>query len=620
MSFGSLPLQALKRLILATALLLLGVTATRAAQDFLEPEQAFKFSVRVLDDRTAELRFDIAPGYYLYRERLTVTPLGGKVGEIQLPEGKVKFDETFQKEVATWRDKVVVQVPVLEAAGSVSLEITSQGCADAGLCYPPMVSAAQLSLKAFGGTGVATVVGETPGPGGLLASASQAPIASPAPNNDGSGQTQASEGSRVERLLQGGSYPAVIGGFALMGLLLALTPCVLPMLPILSSIIAGGGEVSRKRGLVLAVAYSFGMSLVYTALGVAAGLAGEGLAAALQKPAVLLAFGLLLAVLSLSMFDVFELRLPLALSGRLDGISRQLPGGKFLGVFLMGGLSALIVSPCVTAPLAGALLFLSKTGDVWLAGSALFAMAWGMSVPLLILGASAGRWLPKSGGWMHAVKRFFGLLLLAVALWIIQPVLPPSLMLAAWGALALVAGFMLRPFDAHPHSGAPRIWLQRAAGMALLTVGVLQLAGASSGGTDPLQPLGHWARGASAAPSQGLAFQRVSSDAELDALLKTAGRPVMLDFYADWCVSCKEMERFTFTDPAVQAKLAKALLLKADVTANTAADKALLKRFHLFGPPGTIFFDAQGRELTEVRVMGFQSARDFEKTLTAAGL
>ena len=597
-------------------------SVAQAAQEFLEPEQAFKFSVKVLDERTAQINFEIAPGYYLYRERMTVQADGATLGDVVLPAGKVKFDETFQKEVETWREQVTIRVPVVQAAGPVMLQVTSQGCADAGLCYPPMTSQAQLSLTAFGGNGSAGVVSDAAtAPSGLLAKAQESPTAAvPSAAQGGGAAAGAQEGSRIEQLLKGGSYLAVVGGFAVMGLLLAFTPCVLPMLPILSSIIAGGGEVSRRKGLALAFAYSLGMSLVYTALGVAAGLAGEGLAAALQKPWVLLSFGLLLAVLSLSMFDVFELRLPLALSGRLDGVSRRLPGGQFAGVFLMGGLSALIVSPCVTAPLAGALLFLSKTGDVWLAGSALFAMAWGMSVPLLILGASAGRWLPRSGSWMHAIKRFFGLLLLGVALWIVQPVLPTAIVLVAWGALALVAGFMLRPFDPHPHSAAPRVWVQRAGGLALLTVGVLQLAGASSGGTDPLQPLGHWGRAAAAPVSSGPQFQKVRSEAELDAILKTAGRPVMLDFYADWCVSCKEMERFTFSDPAVQARLSKALLLKADVTANTPDDKALLKRFHLFGPPGTIFFDAQGTELPEVRVMGFQSARDFEKTLTAAGL
>jgi thiol:disulfide interchange protein DsbD len=429
------------------------------------------------------------------------------------------------------------------------------------------------------------------------------------------------EAGTIERVLRGGSWWGTIGAFWVMGLLLSFTPCVLPMLPILSSILTGGAEVSRRRGFALALAYSLGMAIVYTALGVAAGLAGEGLAADLQAPWVLAAFATMLALFSLSMFDVYELRLPTAWATGLDGASRRLRGGRLVGVFAMGGISALIVSPCVTAPLAGALLFLSQTRDVALSATALFALAAGMSVPLLLLGASAGAWLPRSGAWMHAIKRFFGLLLLGVALWVVQPVLPAPVGLALWGALLLVAGFMLRPFDANPHSGAPRIWLQRASGIAALAWGVMQLVGAASGGHDPLQPLVHLAqaRGTTAA-GDVLAFRTVRSVAELDSELQRAGRPVMLDFYADWCVSCKEMERFTFSDLVIQARLGKALLLKADVTANNPDDRALLKRFHLFGPPGTIFFDAKGVENTAVRVIGFQNASTFAKSLDAAGL
>jgi thiol:disulfide interchange protein DsbD len=289
----------------------------------------------------------------------------------------------------------------------------------------------------------------------------------------------------------------------------------------------------------------------------------------------------------------------------------------------MGGVSALIVSPCVTAPLAGALLFLSQTRDVALSATALFALAMGMSVPLLLLGASAGAWLPRSGSWMHAIKRFFGLVLLGVALWVVQPVLPPAIALALWGGLLLMGGFMLRPFDPHPHAGAPRVWLQRAGGVAALAWGVMMLGGAASGGRDPLQPLAHLVGSAQAGPAaaaSGVDFRPVRSVAELDALVREAGRPVMLDFYADWCVSCKEMERFTFSDPAIQARLSRALLLKADVTANNDDDRALLKRFQLFGPPGTIFFDAQGRELADPRVIGFQNAERFARSLDAAGL
>jgi thiol:disulfide interchange protein DsbD len=598
---------------LATMLLLAGAPV-HAADDFLEPQQAFQFSARAAGPDEIEVQFQIAPGYYMYRQALKAAAEGAVLGDLALPAGKVKFDETFQKEVETYRDVLRLRIPVRQSsADGLLLSMVSQGCADAGLCYPPMTSQAKVSLAAYGGDGAVRLLGpdaQQPTSSVLAGVASSKADGAPL-----------GEAGAIERVLRGGSWWATIGAFWVMGLLLAFTPCVLPMLPILSSILTGGAEVSRRRGFALALAYSLGMAIVYTALGVAAGLAGEGLAAALQKPWVLTAFAAMLALFSLSMFDVYELRLPAGLANRLDGASRRFRGGRFLGVFAMGGISALIVSPCVTAPLAGALLFLSQTRDVALSATALFALAAGMSVPLLLLGASAGAWLPRSGAWMHAIKRFFGLLLLAVALWVVQPVLPAPMGLALWGALLLIAGFMLRPFDANPHSGAPRVWLQRASGIAALAWGVMQFVGAASGGHDPLQPLVHLAQArGTAVAGDAPAFRVVRSVAELDSELQRAGRPVMLDFYADWCVSCKEMERFTFSDPAIQARLSKAVLLKADVTANNPDDRALLKRFQLFGPPGTVFFNANGVENTAVRVIGFQSAATFAKSLDAAGL
>jgi thiol:disulfide interchange protein DsbD len=318
--------------------------------------------------------------------------------------------------------------------------------------------------------------------------------------------------------------------------------------------------------------------------------------------------------LSLSMFGVYELQLPGALTSQLAGASQRLPAGRAASVFAMGGVSALIVSPCVAAPLAGALVYLSQTRDVWLGGTALFALACGMSVPLLLVGASAGALLPKAGAWMDDVKRIFGLLLLGVALWTVQSVLPPAAVLALWGALAVAAAVL-----AFGRSGSPprRPWRVAVAAVFGL-VGVMQFVGVASGARDPLQPLAHLRAGG--AEAAALPFRNVRSEAELDAALQSAGRPVMLDFYADWCVSCKEMERYTFTDSAVQRKLSGALLLKADVTANSDADRALLKRFALFGPPGTIFFDPRGQEIAGTRVIGFQNGEQFVRTLGAAGL
>jgi thiol:disulfide interchange protein DsbD len=383
-----------------------------------------------------------------------------------------------------------------------------------------------------------------------------------------------------------------------------------------------GGAHRRARGFSLALSYSLGMAVIYTALGVAAGLAGEGLAAHLQTPWVLGSFALVLVLLALSMFGLYEIQLPPAVAGSLNRIADRLPGGRFAGVFAMGGISALIVSPCVAAPLAAALVFLGRTRDVALGGSALFALAAGMSVPLLLVGASAGALLPKAGAWMNKVKYFFGLLLMAVALWTVQPLLPAVLVLALWGILLLAAAAVLYQSGRSGVEGRRAHWGGRFAAGLFAAAGAMQLVGAGSGGTDPLRPLAQLAPDKERA-AQPLLFQSVRNEAELDAALaaaRQAGRAVMLDFYADWCVSCKEMERFTLSDPAVRERLSHAVLLKADVTQNSAHDRALLKRFGLFGPPGTMFFGVDSREVAAARVIGYQNSERFLQTLRVAGL
>ena len=587
------------------------------ADDFLAPEVAFKSTARVLDARTVEVEFQIAPGYYLYREQFKFEASGATLAPAQIPQGKVKFDETFQKQVETHRELIRIAVPVTQATDRFKLTVTYQGCADKGLCYPPSQLNADVSLTGFAGNGSVNVA-----PGremNLQADAnplSSKPLVLPAtsaPNTAGINTASATASSSIDSVLKSGRFWSVVGAFFVAGVLLSLTPCVLPMLPILSALIVGqGAVVSRQRGLLLATGYSLGMAAIYTGLGVAAGLAGEGLAAVLQNVWVLAAFALGLVALSLSMFGVYELQLPASLTGRLTTVSNRLPAGRLFGVFLMGGVSALIVSPCVAAPLAGALVYLSQTRDVALGGSALFALASGMSVPLLLLGASAGAWLPKAGAWMKDVKRFFGVLLLAVAVWTVQPVLPSWLSMVLWGAVAFTAAALLWR---KPTNGGRLT--RPVLALALAAFGVLQLAAAATGGADPLRP---WAQWLDKSVQVAVRFTPVRSVDELDVALRTAGRPVMLDFYADWCVSCKEMEAFTFSDPVIQARLSGALLLKVDVTQNNAADRALLKRFGLFGPPGTLFFDALGNEVKVARVLGYQDSAKFAQTLTSAGL
>ncbi|CAB3826967.1 protein-disulfide reductase DsbD [Achromobacter denitrificans] len=596
--------------LLAMTLLLLGwQAAARAEAEFLEPEKAFVFSAEMVAPDMLEMRYRVAPGYYMYRERfgITISPIGAAtLGEAVYPKGEVKYDPTFEKDMEVFHQDVHIRVPIAAGGQPFTLTLTGQGCADAGLCYPPMDSNVKLT-PVEGGYALAGPAGAAPaeaGAGGLSALVN-------------AGDTGLADA------LGGLGWAKTAGVFLVLGLLLAFTPCVLPMIPILSSIVVGGSaqaRPSRKRGLALAATYVLGMSVVYTALGVAAGLSGAGLAAWLQTPWILSLFAALLAVLALAMFDAFTFQMPSGIQARLSERASRIPGGRYTGALLMGALSALIVGPCVAAPLAGALLYISQTGDVVLGGSALFAMAWGMGVPLLIVGASSGALLPKAGPWMDGVKRLFGMLLLATAWWMLIPVVPTWVQMTGWAFLAAVSAVMLRAFDALPQGAGAGRMFGKGLGLLLALAAAAWLVGAASGGRDVLQPLSHLAArpGAPVAAAEAggeVRFMRVRNNAELDAVLAQSRQPVMLDFYADWCVSCREMERFTFTDPGVAQRMAGMVLVQADVTANNADDRALLKRFRLFGPPGIMFFEPGGKELPDARVVGFQDAKRFTESL-----
>jgi thiol:disulfide interchange protein DsbD len=626
----SLRLQHGLGLLLLAFAFLFGATAARADDDFLDPAVAFKFSAQMQDAKTIAVTYEIADGYYMYRERFKFAAQGAKLGEPRIPPGKVKFDDTFQKNVETYHHGVTILIPV-EGRGRFTLTATGQGCADKGLCYPPQEATAtlvaggdasispQMSVAGgtasglsfpAGGASSAPPAADVPPPASANLSA---PVASPAAaagaasapatvtTPPAAAPSGGSELSGIASLLGGGRLLAIVPAFVLLGLGLAFTPCVLPMVPILSSIIVGEGQVPRSRSFILSLAYSLGMAIVYTVLGVVAGLVGEGLAAALQNPWMLGAFALLIVAMALSMFGVYQLQAPAALQTRLASASGRQSSGKLAGVFVMGAISALIVGPCVAAPLAGALVYISQTRNVLVGGTALFSMALGMSIPLLLVGVSAGSLLPRAGAWMESVKRFFGVLMLAMALWLVSPVIPPVAQMLLWTALLLGYGFYLLRAKGH--------WAAMALGAGFAVLGAVQLVGVASGGRDALAPLAHLRGGA---PQPPLAFTRIKTVAQLDAALaNTGGKTAMLDFYADWCVSCKEMEKLTFVDQAVKGKLANTLLLQVDVTANDADDKAMLKRFGLFGPPGIILFDRGGKEIADGRVIGYQDANKF---------
>lgn len=574
---------------------------------FLPPDEAFSLQLVVRDAETVQASYKITPGYYLYRDKIQFVSKdpGVAVAAVNLPRGEIKQDpnfgemevyhQSFQAEVKLARGSDAPVNPVLKA--------TYMGCSEDGLCYPPIEKLLSVNLPDMN-TGVSTPSAPD------MTEAAAPPIRVVTDN----------ENSRIAEIFKGGNFWLLISFFFGAGLLLSLTPCVFPMIPILSGIIVGRGhKITKMHAFMLSLAYVLGMAITYAAAGVAAGFSGNLISNALQTPWVLGSFAGVFVLLSLSMFGFYELQLPSALQSKLTDTSNKLHGGHLSGVFVMGALSAIIMGPCVAAPLAGALLYISQTHDAVLGGVALFALALGMGVPLLLIGTSAGVFLPKAGAWMEAVKRFFGVMLLALAIWIIQPLLPVSVQMLLWATLLIFSGIYLHALDALPKNAGGWHKLSKGVGVVALLLGVAYLVGGLSGAQDLLRPLGNIGR-TSTVPNE-VHFSRVKDVAELDRrIVEARGQAVMLDFYADWCVSCKEMERFTFTDPAVQAKLAPVLMLQADVTANSEADKALLQRFGLFGPPGIIFFNPEGRELNDFRVIGYQSPAQFLQSLEAAGI
>ena len=734
-----------------------------AEEDFLEPEAAFRFSARALDAHTLEARWQIADGYYMYRDKFRFELAGGTLGSPKLPVGKVKQDENFGK-VETYHKDVRILLPLERAPGAtaVTLKSVSQGCADAGLCYAPQTVSATIKLPAvaaaiappvaavsstpassplptaldglrsLGGLGgmampkvlppdeaflVGAVMADaqtvkldytlTPdtylyrdklgwkvkSPAGVTVAKVETPAgeikndpnfptpmevyhhdlsatvtlsralaadealvleagwqgcneavgicyppisrdftlsaagsaAAPVVAAAATASANESDTSKIERVLKGGSFWAVVATFFGFGLLLALTPCVFPMIPILSGIIAGQNKtLTKTSGFLLSLAYVLGMAITYALAGVAAALSGTLISNALQNPWALGIGAGVFVLLALSMFGFFEIQLPSAIQSKFNDASNKMKGGNFIGVFVMGALSAVIVGPCVAPPLAAALAFIAQTGNTTLGGVALFVLALGMGVPLLLVGLSAGALLPKAGGWMNAVKYFFGVLMLAIAVYLISPIIPAWVNMLLWALLLVGSAIYLHALDPLPAhaSGWTRLW--KGFGVVLLIGGLAIILGMLAGSRDLLQPLDVFKGGsggtAMAAEQKGLTFDKVKNVAELDTRLAAAkadGRPVMLDFYADWCVSCKEMERFTFSDPKVQARLQNVVLLKADVTANTEADKALLKRFNLFGPPGLIFWNSAGAQ-SDFKVIGFEKTDKFLASVDSA--
>ena len=608
------------------------------ANALLSPEEAYRLSAGI-DGNRLQLNWIIADGTYLYQDKIHVKLLDGegvRLGDFELPPAKVKKNairpDGTTGDLPVYVGRLNLQVPLLRSAREateIGVRVGYQGCADAGVCYPPQTKDLRLALAAVTGDRAGAPPPSTATPTALQraqqAVTETTPEAPPAPptveatDDDG----MVSEQDRIASTLAGGNTWLIILTFFGLGLLLALTPCVFPMIPILSGIIAGQGPgITTRRAFTLSLVYVLAMSVTYTIAGVLAGLFGQNLQATFQNPWILGSFAVIFVLLALSMFGFYELQLPSRWQSRLTETSSRQKSGSYTGVAVMGFLSALIVGPCVAPPLAGALIYIGQTGDAVLGGVGLFALALGMGAPLLVIGASAGKLLPRAGSWMNTVKAVFGVGMLAVAIVLLERIVPPAVAMLLWGMLMIVSAVYMGALQQLPveASGWDRLW--RGLGCVLLIYGALMLVGVAAGGRDTVQPLrglgfGSAGGAAGSGVTQGgeLHFQRIKTLADLQrevAAASDAGRPVMLDFYADWCVSCKELERYTFADPGVHRALGDAVLLQADVTADDADDRALLQgHFGLPGPPAIIFYGSDGRERRNFRVVGFMGPDEF---------
>jgi len=572
-------------------------SGAKSDADFLPVDQAFVFSAQSPARDRVQLRWDIADDYYLYRDKVTVktTAADVQLGKPSIPGGETKHDEYFGEQVV-FRGEMIADIAVSTAAGvtEVPLEVSYQGCADAGLCYPPTRKTVVVTLASTAGAAAAV--------------------------DDGAVRPMRSEQDLLADKIRDGNLLAVLATFFGFGLLLAFTPCVLPMVPILSGIIVGAGNgrpVSRGRAFALSLAYVLGMALTYTIAGAVFAAAGQQAQAFFQKPWMIALFAALFVWLALGMFGLFNLQMPAWLQDRVSRLSNNQQQGTLLGTAIMGALSSLIVTACVAPPLVASLAVIGQSGDVFRGGAALFALSLGMGAPLLAVGASAGELLPRAGAWMDTVKQVFGVMLLGVAIWMLGRILPGPVTLGLWAALAFVTGYwLLTKDDSGTRKGLTAV--RRGFGALAMAYGVLMLIGALAGRSDPLQPLagvaGSSPSAGGGAEHGGIPFKRIKSIADLDreiATAQAAGKTVMLDFYADWCVSCKEMEKYTFPEAAVQAALRDTVLLQADVTANDATDQALMQRFGILGPPSILFFGLDGAEKTDYRVVGFKPAGEF---------
>ena len=558
--------------------------------------EAFRFEVIALSDTALSARFTLAPNIYLYKDQVQFSTFtkGVSLAAPEFPQAVKKDDPEFGL-VDVYYDVVEITVPYSRSVelSKVDVEAAFQGCEDGKICYPPESRLVTVDLPE-----AQKLVQELPKSAGEPESV--LPMS----------ETQ----KLTADISQNPMWLTVLKFFG-FGLLLSLTPCVFPMIPILSSLIVGQKNPSTTRAFVLSLTYVLAMALTYTIVGIVAGVMGANLQAIFQKPWIIISFSVVFVLLALSMFGYYELQLPAKWQNKLSNISNKQKGGSLFGVAVMGFLSALIVGPCVAPPLAAAVIYISteQSGAV-LGGLALFAMSMGMGMPLIAIGTSAGKWMPSSGGWMNVVKAFFGIALLGMAVWFLSRILDANVVLFMWAALIIISAFMCSNYAKSSGLTGPWNAFFDAVKVIGLLVGAAQLLGAMAGGTDPINPLkGVFAAG-SKAEVQRLKFTKIKSLADLQVALKASDKPVYFDFYADWCTECKRMEATTFQDPALVALSSNLTLLKADVTANDEVDAALMAHFQIVGPPASLFFAAGGAPLVQYNFFGYKSAMELKQT------
>ena len=578
----------------------------------MRPDEAFVYEAIGLSPETILVRFTAQPGYYLYRDKFAfrvVDDNGFEVHGIELPEGTIKDDPEFGP-VEVYFGQIEVPVHINRPAGeeqTISLQADYQGCRDGDICYPPQSTTAKLlipaSTEAISAAGLSVP--------SLKAQASPSSVSSP-------GLPPVSEQDALAQMLLKNPTGALFA-FFIAGILLAFTPCVFPMVPILSGIIAGQGEnMTTSKAFWLSLVYVLAMAVTYTVAGVLAGLFGQNLQALFQNPWILGFFIAIFIALAFSMFGFFELQLPASMQTRLTQASNKQKGGSLTGVAVMGFLSALIVGPCVAPPLAAALIVIGASGSAVLGGTALFALSMGMGLPLILFGVSAGKLVPKAGPWMDSIKAVFGIALLALAIWMLERIVQGPVILLLWGMLAIASGVYLGALESVPKgaSGWHRLW--KSLGLVLLLIGTIEIIGAASGGENWMKPLNKLRTGGQLTSVEHISFQRIKSLADLDTAVgrvNQTGKPAMLDFYADWCVECVRMERNTFGEPEIQALFRDIQPLQADVTLNDETDQALMEKYDVIGPPAILFFDRQGNEMRGYRLVGYFEAEEFAEHL-----